>query len=195
MRSKKLGTLLICPGLAMILAAVALLARNWRESNTAGKVSGEVLPLLVEEIRERKDIAIDPLSPKMAAIPVDGHEYVGFISLPTLGLELPVMEDWSEAKLKLSPCRYYGSVRGGDMVICAHNYAQHFGRLKELKTGETALFTGLDGTVTRYAVAEVQVLDSSAVEDMISGDYPLTLFTCTYGGRSRVTVRCDFTID
>ena len=117
MRSKKLGTLLICAGLAMILAAVALLARNWRESNTAGKVSGEVLPLLVEEIRERKDIAIDPLSPKMAAIPVDGHEYVGFISLPTLGLELPVMEDWSEAKLKLSPCRYYGSVRGGDMVM------------------------------------------------------------------------------
>ena len=48
MRSKKLGTLLICAGLAMILAAVALLARNWRESNTAGKVSGEVLPLLVE---------------------------------------------------------------------------------------------------------------------------------------------------
>ena len=81
------------------------------------------------------------------------------------------------------------------MVICAHNYAQHFGRLKELKTGETALFTSLDGTVTRYAVAEVQVLDSSAVEDMISGDYPLTLFTCTYGGRSRVTVRCDFAID
>ena len=74
MRSKKLGTLLICAGLAMILAAVALLARNWRESNTAGKVSGEVLPLLVEEIRERKDIAIDPLPPKMAAIPVDGHE-------------------------------------------------------------------------------------------------------------------------
>src|SRR5574344_2469077 len=101
MRSKKLGTLLICAGLAMILAAVALLARNWRESNTAGKVSGEVLPLLVEEIREQKDIAIDPLSPKMAAILVDGHEYVGFISLPTLGLELPVMEDWSEAKLKL----------------------------------------------------------------------------------------------
>ena len=195
MRSKKIGTLLICAGLAMVLGAVALFARNWRESNTAGKVSGEVLPLLVEEIRERKDISIDPLSPKMTAVLLEGYEYVGFISLPTLELELSVMEEWSEAKLKLSPCRYYGSVRGGDMVICAHNYAQHFGRLAELKTGETALFTGLDGTVTRYAVAEVQVLDSSAVEDMISGDYPLTLFTCTYGGRSRVTVRCDFAID
>lgn len=26
---------------------------------------------------------------------------------------------------------------------------------------------------------------------MTSGDYPLTLFTCTYGGKSRITVRCD----
>lgn len=195
MRSKKIGTLLICAGLAMVLAAVALFAWNWRESNTAGKVSGEVLPLLVEEIRERKDIAIDPLSSKMTTILVEGHEYVGFISLPTLELELPVMKDWSEAKLKLSPCRYYGSVRGGDLVICAHNYARHFGRLAELRTGESVLFTDLDGTVTRYAVAEVQVIDPSGVEDMISGDYPLTLFTCTYGGRSRVTVRCDFAID
>ena len=105
------------------------------------------------------------------------------------------MADWSEAKLKLSPCRYYGSVRGGDMVICAHNYARHFGRLSELRIGESVLFTDLDGTVTRYAVAEVQVFAPSEVEDMISGDYPLTLFTCTYGGKSRITVRCDFAID
>ena len=195
MRSKKLGTLLICTGLAMVLSAVALFVWNWREGNAAGKVSGEVLPLLVEEIRERKDSSIDPLSPKMTAILVEGYEYVGFISLPTLELELPVMADWSEAKLKLSPCRYYGSVRGGDTVICAHNYARHFGRLSELRIGESVLFTDLDGTVTRYAVAEVQVLAPSEVEDMISGDYPLTLFTCTYGGNSRITVRCDFAID
>ena len=116
---------------------------------------------------------------------------MGFLSLPTLELELPVMADWSEAKLKLSPCRYYGSVNGNDLVICAHNYARHFGRLTELKSGDNVLFTDLDGTVTRYAVAEIQVLGPDQVEDMTSGDYPLTLFTCTYGGKSRVTVRCD----
>ena len=53
------------------------------------------------------------------------------------------------------------------------------------------LFTDLDGNVTHYAVAEIQVLGPGQVEDMTSGDYPLTLFTCTYGGKSRITVRCD----
>lgn len=187
----KLGTLLICVGAAMVLAAAALFAWNWRESNTAGELSDEVLPQLVEEIRERKDVPVDPLSQQMTAVLVEGYEYVGFLSLPVLGLDLPVMADWSEAQLKLSPCRYYGSVKGSDLVICAHNYARHFGRLTELKTGDEILFTDLEGTVSRYAVADIQVLGPDAVEDMTSGDYPLTLFTCTYGGKSRVTVRCD----
>lgn len=190
MRSK-LGTFLICLGAAMVLVAAALFAWNWQESNAAGELSDEVLPLLVEEIRERKDVPADPLSPQMSAVLVEGYEYVGFLSLPALGLELPVMADWSEAKLKLSPCRYYGSVNGNDLVICAHNYARHFGRLTELKSGDDVLFTDLDGNVTRYAVVEIQVLGPDQVEDMTSGDYPLTLFTCTYGDKSRVTVRYD----
>lgn len=60
--------------------------------------------MLVDEIRERKDVPADPFSPQMTAVLIDGYKYVGFLSLPTLELELPVMADWSEAKLKLSPC-------------------------------------------------------------------------------------------
>ena len=42
-----------------------------------------------------------------------------------------------------------------------------------------------------YEVMAVDVLDPYATEEMVSGEYDLTLFTCTYGGASRVTVRCD----
>ena len=35
------------------------------------------------------------------------------------------------------------------------------------------------------------VVSFTAVEEMTAGEYDLTLFTCTYGGQSRVTVRCD----
>ena len=30
------------------------------------------------------------------------------------------------------------------------------------------------------------------VEGMLSGDWPLSLYTCTFGGQSRLTVRCDY---
>ena len=49
----------------------------------------------------------------------------------------------------------------------------------------------MDGKVWKYEVAAVDILAPTDVEDMTAGDYDLTLFTCTYGGKSRVTVRCQ----
>lgn len=190
---KLLGTLLICIGVAAILGAAALFMWNRRVDTAAGELAAQVLPQMVETIRENENTEAlpDPFSEKMTAATIDGYDYVGFLSLETLGLELPVMSDWSYPQLKLSPCRYYGSVRGGDLVICAHNYQQHFGRLSDLAVGDSVLFTDMDGVVTAYTVAETEVLQPTAVEEMTSGDYDLTLFSCTYGGKTRVTVRCQ----
>ena len=38
---------------------------------------------------------------------------------------------------------------------------------------------------------ELETLDADAVDYMSAGDWDLTLFTCTYGGQSRVTIRCE----
>ena len=48
----------------------------------------------------------------------------------------------------------------------------------------------MNGRVTRYIVEVIEVLDGTAVEEMITGDWDLSLYTCTYGGKSRLTVRC-----
>ena len=36
----------------------------------------------------------------------------------------------------------------------------------------------------------LETLPETAVEEMRAGEWDLTLFTCTYDGRARVTVRC-----
>lgn len=36
----------------------------------------------------------------------------------------------------------------------------------------------------------METLPETAVEEMRAGEWDLTLFTCTYDGRARVTVRC-----
>ena len=76
------------------------------------------------------------------------------------------------------------------MIILAHNYSTHFGTLKDLGIGDPVTFTDADGNVFRYEVLELETLMPSAIEKMESGDWDLTLFTCTVGGQSRVTVRC-----
>lgn len=121
---------------------------------------------------------------------IDGRTYIGMLEVPALELSLPVMSEWSYPRLKKAPCRYVGSIYSKDLIICGHNYDRHFGRLKDLAVGEEVRFTDMDGNVFIYAISGREQLGKFAVEEMLAGDWDLTLFTCTKGGQYRVTVRC-----
>ena len=124
---------------------------------------------------------------------IDGESYMGYLSIPVLKLELPVMSDWDYAKLKIAPCRYFGSAETDDLVICAHNFDRHFGRLKNLRAGDLVTFTDADGVSFIYEVKAIETLQPTQISEMIQSEYDLSLYTCTYGGRTRVTVRCSRT--
>lgn len=201
-RSGRAGAkLLLALGLALMLAAACLTAFNLREAQSAQSASSQVtkqLAAAIEETALSSSVASGaaksarPLSTDvMSTIAIDGREYVGFLRVPELGLELPVLAEWSYSGLRVAPCRYAGSVYAGNMVVAAHNYASHFGGLRGLSYGDEVSFVDVLGNVFTYRVASVEQLDPYAVEDMTESEYPLTLFTCTLGGANRVTVRCE----
>jgi len=121
----------------------------------------------------------------------DGQDYIGILEIPALELKLPVISEWSYPRLKIAPCRYTGSAYKNNLVISAHNYARHFGSLKELDGGERVIFTDADGNRFDYRVELRETLDPRDVDYMINSEWDLTLFTCTVGGAYRVTVRCS----
>ncbi|MGN1408934.1 MAG: sortase [Eubacteriales bacterium] len=131
------------------------------------------------------------LNPKMdmPEKAVEDNSYIGVLRIPSLGLELPIISEWSYDSLKTAPCRYSGSAYQDNLVICGHDYTSHFGRLKYLEEGDTAVLTDMDGNVFTYELAETEILQPTAVDEMESGDWSLTLFTCTIGGQSRLTLR------
>lgn len=181
-------------GAVLIFAALSLFLWNRQQDRQAGELAEEVLPRIEEQIEENNSgetASVDPYSQEMPETEIDGNSYIGYLSIPSLGLELPVMSEWSYPRLRTAPCRYSGSTKTGDLVIAAHNYSRHFGQIKNLKPGDEVSFTDLDGVVMDYRVAEVDTLNPTDVEEMTDSGYALTLFTCTYGGRSRVTVRCN----
>lgn len=127
-------------------------------------------------------------------MPVENIEedlYIGILEIPSLQLSLPVMSDWSYPNLKKAPCRYAGSAYTNDLIVSAHNYQCHFGSLKSLIPGDRITFTDTQGNCFLYEVTEIEILEPTAIEQMQNGSWDLTLFTCTYGGQKRVTVRCE----
>lgn len=202
----KLGIFCIVLGAMLLSAAVVLQLSNRAEASKAEISAQEIVPQLVVQIQQNQDepdISTEPVEPEkpVAVLPepvytmketeIDGHLYIGILSIPDLELELPIMSDWSYPKLRIAPCRYHGTVLGGDLVLVAHNYQRHFGRLSELQEGADVTFIDVDGIATDYVVVGRDILPPDAVEEMTAGDYDLTLFTCTYGGESRVTIYLD----
>lgn len=152
------------------------------------KPSAASLPTLGAEV-EYPDYVLNP-DMEMPVEKVNGYDYIGILEIPVFELSVPIMSQWSYPHLKIAPCRYTGSVYKNDLILCAHNYPSHFGSIKNLLEGDQVIFTDVDGNTFRYKVAEVEILSPTAVEEMESGDWDLTLFTCTIGGQTRVTVRC-----
>ena len=82
---------------------------------------------------------------------------------------------------------------GTQLVCFGPNGADphHSGDSTVLKPGDSVIFKDAAGNVFSYAVKETEVLAPTDIEGMVSGDWDLTMFTCTIGGKSRVTVRCE----
>lgn len=182
-------------GIVMIVAALGLAGYNFHQEKLAEQTSEEILEKFrfeeVEDLAENElpDYERHP-EKEMPAIQIDGNSYIGILEIPAYNLELPVMADWSYPKLRVAPCRYAGSVYTNDLIVAAHNYSRHFGQIKNLLSGDEIRFWDVNGNCFIYEVAEIEELGSTAVEEMEAGEWDITLFTCTYGGRARVTVRC-----
>ena len=120
-----------------------------------------------------------------------GKEISHGLNYQKLGKDLPVMSEWSYPKLKISPCRQFGSSRTDDLVIAAHNYESHFGKIGTLALGDEVRFTDMDGIENHYTVSAIEVHDPTDVEAVEHSGHDLVLYTCTYGGKTRIVVFCD----
>lgn len=171
--------LMMVLGAVLILSALSLLAYNQYADAKAGKEADDMLAGVEAAIGEDLSIA-----------EIDGYEYIGYLTIPSLELKLPVMANWDYYRLNLAPCRQFGTAEAGDLVIAAHNFKSHFGRLKELEAGNEVYFTDMSGREYSYFVADIRTLQPTQVEEVQNSDYDLVLYTCTIGGASRVTVFC-----
>lgn len=216
----KKSKIFIITGLLFLIAALLLIGYNLYTDSNGGKASQEALGSIESRIEEaraenekvvkaaRKELEakgkteikieefVKPtyvLNPdmEMKTVVSDGHDYIGTLEFPSLVLRLPVISEWSYPNLKIAPCRYTGTVYQNNIVIAGHNYQSHFGKLTNLSYGDEITFTDVEGNQFVYTVIEVETLQPTQVEQLITGDWDLTLFTCNLSGLARVTIRCE----
>lgn len=212
------GVIAAILGACLVIFSVGLTMYNIMSDRSAGKEAEEIVEALLQDIPlhteapEISNVSVydDPaawgamdygdsdvpfyvINPEMdmPEKEIDSRYYIGVLYVDALGLELPVRSELTYTGLRSSPCRYKGSVYTNNLIIAAHNYNSHFGRLKNLPIGSGVRFVDVDGNEFYYTADSIEVINGTDVDAMDEGDWDMTLFTCTYGGVERVTVRCS----
>ncbi|MCD8181591.1 MAG: sortase [Firmicutes bacterium] len=209
MRAKSVGKLLTAAGLVMVFAAAGIYAVYDRADRDAGDSAQELLDALdaadsgtsADNADSGADADADAYSyveavsaaGEMPQKTLKGYALIGEIIIPSVGIDLPVLNDWSYNLLKIAPCRYSGTVEDGNLIILGHNYRSHFTPLKNVAVGDEVRFTDVNGMTYTYRVDEIETLYKTQLDDLTITDYDLTLFTCTTGGQSRFVARCSRT--
>ncbi len=193
----KIGNTLIGIGVFLILIATSLYLFNIFHEYEAGKNVKKYLPELKKQIESNNTQCSgnDNSSDGSETVLIDGMRFLGILSVPSKELELPILADYSYDMLDTAPCRYSGSYDTNDMVIGGHNYSRHFSKLRSIKQGAEINFTSNDGTVYKYRVLRVEILEPTQIYNLINkmetNDWDLTLFTCTMSGETRCVIRCE----
>lgn len=196
--NKKLGRLLMLIGgafiavaLAMVIYNIALEKRAEKSHAVAELLSRQEVSIAKEKTTLKNEVPDYELNPQMELPTTEVQEetYIGRLSLHSLGLSLPIMDEWDYRKLKIAPCRYTGSPYSGDFIIAGHYYDSHFGAIDELQPGDKITFTDVAANSFEYEVLYVELLEDTDVELMQEGQWDLTIFTCTYDTEKRITVR------
>ena len=171
-------------GILLLLAAIGLWGYNYYDANRADEAAQNLLTeVTMQQSQQTRESAI--------AKGADDETFLGTLSVPALGLELPVYNRLDDALLKDTVCRYSGAVDTENLVIAGHNYRRHFGKLSNLQQGDEVMLKTMDGNTYTYQVMALETLNATAVDEMTSGEYALTLFTCDYSGNARIAVRCQ----
>ena len=198
MKQKRTDDFLIALGIFLLLGAILFYGGQAAEDAGAHKAAEQALPILkaqIEQIRTaptevpHEEAGTEPTELRpMAEAEIDGERYIGYLSIEALHLNLPVLSDWDDSKLKKAPCRQFGTAEGRDLVIAAHNYRSHFGALGALEPGDSISFEDVTGTSYRYTVQAVEVIAPDAVAYVKESPWDLVLYTCAASGRKRILV-------
>lgn len=128
----------------------------------------------------------------------DGTEYysIGVINIPSINVNYPILSTYSDALLKISPCKFHGPNPNeiGNLCIAGHNYrnSKFFSKVPKLENGDIIEITDLSGNTVTYAVYDKFIVNPDELEctsQLTGGRREITLITCTDDNKQRYIIK------
>ena len=175
------GSFTAIVGVLLILAALWLTLSNIHTDNAAGAQNTILLTRIADSVPEREEVpegngwSVLPRlklvnDPAMPTVEIEGNPYIGVLAIPSLGLELSVMDTCDDETVDTAPGRFAGTAYENGFVIGGHNYVSHLGKIDRLREGDTVIFTDLEGNAFTYKVVGTEILEGWEADELRSDE-------------------------
>lgn len=124
---------------------------------------------------------------------------IGILTIDSVNIELPIWSDASKISLRYGTGHFEGSAmpgQDGNCTILGHHMREEgsiFNRLDEVRTGDSAVITSVDGNTYTYIIDNIIIVNPEDLGNYIYSENgtgkQLTLITCSYTGVNGATQR------
>lgn len=162
-------------GIVLIVAAAGLFGWWTYEVRIVGQRTTSYVDTIRSLTPEPQGTAIEiQKDQSMAALSVDGIDFIGLLEFPAFDSVLPVCENWERPSKY--PCRFNGSIYGGNLQVGGTSQKGQYDFYRDISMGDEVFFTDMRGNRYQYTVESirhVEHVDQATLEGEESG---LTLF-------------------
>lgn len=175
----------------MIFCSASWLLYFQMHEKTAQKRAQEICDRIEEVLIYKKRGVTDIYTAmEMPVISIEKQDFCGMITFLELDRKLPIYNAWKTKKTVDYPCRFYGTVYDGSLIVGGSDQEGQFECLQWLENGSTIVVTTMMGEEFFYTVCEIDRVESAKTEILLDEATSLTLFVRDAYSMDYIIVRC-----
>jgi len=178
------GSIIIACGLGLLIFI------KISEDNVQNQTAG-ILTVIEEVLPSNSDGSVgDYSSNVMPVMEIKGEDIIGVIKFKTLGVSLPIGDEWDNEDNMSYPKRLSGSVYNNSLVIGGYDSKGQFDCLKKLDIGNRITITDMTGAQFKFEVKDIKRKKSIEENSFRSENTHLTLFVRDSNSSVYIIVQC-----
>ena len=182
--------ILLFAGAILVVSALTMLIFWQWNIRASAKAAGEYVHTLRALIPEPQGAVPEERRDNvMAALAVEGTDFVGILEMPRFGSSLPVAADWG--KSSRYPCRLSGSIYDRSLQIGATSQQGQYDFYREINLGDSLYFTDMSGNRYSYTVTDIRYSEHADQAALAREEAALTLFIKNVYGFDYILIFCN----
>ena len=178
-------------GFLLIFGSLGMLIFSRLQANRAAAAAAEVTAQLESVLPPRTPgITENFTNMEMPALSMGDQDFIGIIEVPAFQTVLPICSNWDSGKVSSFPCRFWGTVYDGSLIVGGADQTGQFDFLDQIQNEDLVLVTDMTGAQFSYRVDKIIRTKSAQSDILLDDTYDLTLFVRESRSLEYIIVRC-----